>query len=226
MATTLLQLRTRARQRADMVNSTFVTDAELTNLINLGLSELYDIVVSAFEDYFTISSTFTVASGNTYTLPTNFYKLRGLDFSVNGSYQGCREFNFNDRNNSSQDLSWMNNNVSARSYRVMADTLLLQPTNSATGSYRLWYVPSPTFLVADADLVPESLSKFGWDEYIVLWAAERMLSKEESPITDVANERQQIAGRITAMAANRQVDQSSTISDVQGSYMMYNRWDW
>lgn len=216
MATTLLDLQTRARQRADMVGSTFVTDAELTTYINQGFAELYDIVVAAFEDYFTTSALFTVASGSTYTLPADFYKLRGLDFSVNGTFQGCREFAFNDRNNTTRDLSWLMNLGPVRSYRVMGDTLMLQPTNSATGDYKLWYVPAPTFLTLPASSIPASLSKFGWDEYIVLYAAERVLSKEESDISDVQNERSQIAGRIQAMASNRQVDQSSTIQDVTG----------
>jgi hypothetical protein len=208
-----------------MVGSTFVSDAELTTWVNQGFAELYDLVVSAFEDYFTTSTTFTVSSGNTQALPATFYKLRGLDFSINGSYQACRQFNFNERNDSQNDNAWMNNNVSARSYRIMGDNLLLQPTLAATGDYKLWFVPAPTFLVADSDLIPDSLSKFGWDEYIVLYAAERMLSKEESSITDVVAERGQIANRITSMSANRQVDQSNTIQDVQGdNWSQLDRW--
>lgn len=222
MASTLLQLRTRARQRADMVNSTFVTDAELTGYINLGFSELYDIVVSAFEDYFTTSTTFTVSSGNTYTLPATFYKLRGLDFSVNGAYQACREFSFNERNDTGLDAAWRTS--SPRAYRVFADTLMLQPSLAATGDYKLWYVPSPTFLVGDTTTVPESLSKFGWDEYIVLYAAERMLDKEETATTTIQAERAQIANRVTQMAANRQVSQSSTIQDVTNSWINEGGW--
>lgn len=222
MATTLLQLRTRARQRADAVNSTFVTDSELTNLINLGLSELYDLVVSSFEDYFTISTTLTVASGNTVALPVTFYKLRGLDYNNNGSYQSVREFSFNERNSSSPStLYWTRQYTVPRKYRIVGDNLLLQPESQSTGLYRLWYVPAPTFLVTDADVIPESLSKFGWDDYIVLWAAERMLSKEESPITDVVAERMQVAGRIAKMASDRQVDQSETVQDVRNEWNEY-----
>ena len=119
----------------------------------------------------------------------------------------------------------MLNSTSPRAYRIMADSLILQPTLAATGDYKLWYVPAPTFLVADADLIPESLSKFGWDEYIVLYAAERMLSKEESPITDVQSERAQVGARITTMASNRQVDQSNTIQDVNHQWNSeFYRW--
>ncbi len=134
MATSLLQLRTRARQRADQVGSTFVTDSELTNLINLGLAELYDQVVSAFEDYFTISTTLTVVSGSTAPLPADFYKLRALDYNNNGSYTALREFAFNDRNmNQISSSGFYRGYAVNRRYRIMGDNLLLQPEGQAAG---------------------------------------------------------------------------------------------
>lgn len=214
--TTLLDLRTRARERADMVGSQFISDSALSTIVNQGLMELYDLVVSAYEDYFTISSTFTVNSGaSSYTLPANFYKLRALDFQVGpNNYAQCREFAFNERNRTQTDVAWISYNTPARQYRIMGNDLLLRPSTNAQGNYLLWYVPAPAALVADADTIPTALSKSGWDEYIVLFTAERMLSKEESSITDVRNERIELANRITNLAANRQADQSSQIQDV------------
>lgn len=220
--TTLLQLRTRARERADQVGSTFVTDTELTTNINLGLSELYDLVVSAFEDYFTISTTLTVSSGDTAALPADFYKLRGLDYDNNGRFVALRQFEFNERNSAqNQDLFFWRGYTVPRRYRIIGDSLLLQPSASAVGSYKLWYAPAPTLLVADGDTIPTALSKFGWDEYIALYAAERMLSKEESSITDLRNQRAEIADRIRQMSANRQVDQSDSIQDVRQDWYEY-----
>jgi hypothetical protein len=214
--TTLLELRTRARQRADQVGSTFCTDSELNTWANLGLAELYDQVVGAFEDYFITTTTLTVSSGNTVALPSDFYKLRGLDFSNgNGSYQTLREFGFTERNSTQAGSSFLYNFTRDRKYRILGDNLMLLPETFAIGSYRLFYVPAVTVLTLDASEVPASLSKFGWDEYIVLYMAERMLSKEESPITDVSRERGEIAGRILQMAANRQVDQAETVQDVR-----------
>lgn len=214
MATTLLNLRDRARSRADMEDSSFVSDPELDAWINQGYMELYDIVVSAFEDYFTTSTTFTISSGNTQALPATFYKLRGLDLNNNGKYVNCREFNFADRNDIGNRFAWLSYYAPARSYRIMGDQLIILPEDNASGSYKLWFVPAATLLVNTSDTIPASLSKFGWDEYIVLYAAERMLSKEESGVTDVVRERAEIANRITQMAANRQVDQSETVQDV------------
>lgn len=222
MATTLSDLRTRARQRADQVGSTFVTDPELNTLINLGLTELYDMVVSAFEDYFTISTTLTVLSGSTAALPADFYKLRALDYNNNGRYQALREFSFNERNISqNENLFYFRGYTIPRRYRIMGDNLLLQPEGQATGLYRLWYAPAPTMLTLDSSTIPASLSKFGWDEYIVLYAAEKMLLKEESSVADFVRQRQEIASRITQMASDRQVDQSESVQDVRNDWYEY-----
>lgn len=215
--TTLLDLRTRARERADMVGSTFVTDSSLTTWINQGMLELYDLVVGSFEDYFSTTTTLTVASGNTVSLPANFYKLRGLDYNNNGQYQGLREFGFAERNSTAPGgVNFLYNQGTDRKYRIMGDNLMLLPETGSVGSYRLFYVPAATAMSADADILPTSLSKFGWDEYIVLFAAERMLSKEESSITDIQSEKESIMRRIIKMASDRQADQSDTVQDVRG----------
>ncbi len=214
MATTLLQLRTRARERADMVGSTFCTDSEINNWLNLGLAELYDMTVNAYEDYYTTSTTLTISSGNSVALPATFYKLRALDFSLNGQWVELTGFNFNERNRTGSGDNFLVGGYTGRKWRVMGDNILITPTDNALGSYQLWYIPVVTALSADVSTIPRILSDAKWDEYIVLYAAERMLSKEESSITDVAKERAEIANRITQMAANRQVDASGQVTDI------------
>ena len=81
----LSDLRTLVRQRAAQENSQFVTDEELRQYINRGYSGLYDLLVTNAnsEDYFLNSSTVTLVSGTqTYDLPTDFYKLKGVDLNM------------------------------------------------------------------------------------------------------------------------------------------------
>ena len=47
---TLTQLIAAVRQRADFVNSQFVTDAELTSYINQSYFELYDLLIQKYGD--------------------------------------------------------------------------------------------------------------------------------------------------------------------------------
>ncbi len=64
---TLAQLKTQARERADMENFEFVSAIELVTFLNNSYSKLYDILVSRFENYYTTSledATTIVASGS------------------------------------------------------------------------------------------------------------------------------------------------------------------
>jgi hypothetical protein len=215
MTVSLTQLTTRSKQLADMVNSSFISSTEWTDYINAGYAELYDLVVASFEDYFTTTTTLTITTGNTASLPAAFYKLRALDYSLNGTYVNCTQFNFSERNSLSSSTSALMANRAGRQYRIVSDTIYIIPEDRAAGSYQLWYVPAITPLSAGGDLLPTSLSKFGWEEYICIYAAERALNKQESDISVLAAMRVSIAGRIVSMAANRNVDQPERITDLQ-----------
>src|SRR3990167_6382280 len=95
MATvTLLQMRNRAKQESDNVGSSFITDAEWDSYLIGSYQELYVLVVQAFgNDYFTQTPatgyTFvTTGTGNLFTLPTDFFKLLGVDLQISspGNY--------------------------------------------------------------------------------------------------------------------------------------------
>ena len=80
----LTELRLLTRQRADQENSQFVNDTELTRYLNNSWGELYSLINENFnEDYFTTTSTVSMVSGtDTYDLPSDFYKMRGVDLVV------------------------------------------------------------------------------------------------------------------------------------------------
>ena len=79
----LEQLRVACRQRADMVNSTFITDAELNSYINASYFELYDLLVQKYgNDYYVQEYYFNlVGNQSRYDLPEDFFKLLGVDLS-------------------------------------------------------------------------------------------------------------------------------------------------
>lgn len=106
--TTLLAIRTAARQRADMVNSQFLTDTEFNSNVNASYQELFDLLVQKYgNDYyvaldstkkpyqFTTDGTnefFALPDGSsTYKMPdatTNapaFYKGIGVDLQLSGA---------------------------------------------------------------------------------------------------------------------------------------------
>lgn len=210
---TLATIRTESRQRADMENSEFITDSELNTFINQSYAELYDLLVSRFEDYYTTSTTFTLSAGsNTYALPSDFYKLRGLDYASSGTnYIPVYKYNFSDRNRRNRSVNRLIGRQFDIRYRILGNTLTMTPEDGAAGNYRLWYTPRITRLSSDSDTLD---SVNGWHEYVVVDAARKMLLKEESSTTALDREKQALIERIEAMAANRD-DQPETITDTQ-----------
>lgn len=226
MATiTLANLRTRARDRANMENSTFVSDSIFNTYINYAISELRDIITSKVgEDYFATSSSTTLTSGQeTVDLPADFYKLLWVEVLIDGpstvqNYAKLKRFEVSEMPAAPYSLvnPWMD-----LKYRLRADKLWLLPAAATGGrTIRLWYVPLPTALSADAD----TLNGYnGWDEYVVLLAARKALVKEEQDVSDIEREIFALNQRIEAMAPNRDQAEPMRIQDNE-SYNFYPSW--
>lgn len=213
---TLAQLRTRCRERADMENSTFISSTELLSYINASYAELYDILVGKFEDYYVTTSTHTIASGaNTITLPTDFYKLRGLDYKIDANnWITVGKFNFAHRNVINRSVARARVGIREVQYRLIGQDLVIEPEDNASGDYKLWYTPVYTPLSAESDTVD---GVNGWEEYIVIDVAIKMLAKEESSTTHLEKEKDSMMKRIEVMSQNRDYDQPESITDT--SYM-------
>lgn len=212
---TLADIKTQARQRADMENSEFISDSELLSYINSSYAELYDLIVSRFEDYYVESTELTITSGNsTITLPSDFYKLKGLDRKYGSSTEYCtvERFDWKSRNQRNSSVARSSLGVSNTSYRIVKDEIRILPEADAPGTYRLWYIPTFTRLSDDADTVD---GVNGWEEYIVIDAAIKMMQKEESDVSVLAAQKNMIVKRVEDMAQQRDADMPETISDVQ-----------
>ena len=146
-------LRDEARQRADQVNTTFVTDAELNGYLNNSWSELYDILVSKYQDdYFLTSTTVTITSGtSSYSLPSNFYKARGVDLNINDNQNTpLQRYTFADRTRDS--LVRYARDVK---YRIQANNIVFAPSPSSNTA-TLWYIPKPRKLQS---VTPTAISR-------------------------------------------------------------------
>lgn len=219
MAITLLQLRTEARQRADMENSQFITDSELTNYINNSISELHDILIQAYEsDYYVKDSSFTTTSAqDTYALSTvitdnDFYKLRGIDAKLNNSdWFTLSPFMFNERNRRQNFGAWGYQGVSSVRYRLLGDNVKFTPVPDSSITVRIWYIPVAVTLTLDADELKD-LNNFS--EYVIVDSAIKMLQKEESDVTVLMAQKQELKRRIEEAANNRDAGQGESVSDI------------
>ena len=213
MSYTLAQIRELAKQRADMENSSFISDAEWTTMINGSYGELYDLITVQFEDYYLAEPlSFTLTNQNTKDLPADFYKLRGLDVLDGSRWSNVREFNFGERNRFSGVVSGFYGRQ--KTYRVMGQKIYLLPEIDPAGQYRLWYIPRIKKLVSEADLMGDVLD---FEEYVVVDSAIKALIKEESDPSALMKQKADMASRVITMAADRSVDQPERVTDVSGS---------
>ena len=217
------QIRLSAQQRADMVNSGFITNAEWNSYINSSYTELYDILVQTYADEYYVATpySFTTTSVNPplYALPVDFYKLLGVDLALQSSTNAwltLKKFTFQSRNR----YVYSNNSLSALAvfnlrYRIVGNQIELVPLPASNQTVRLWYVPRPRTLLADSDIL-DGVS--GWDEYIIVDAAIKALQKEESDVQVLMAQKAQLLHRIEAVSSNRDAGEPECASDVRGLY--------
>ena len=280
----LTELRTLTRQRADMENSQFVDDTELTRYLNNSWGELYNLIIDNFnEDYYTTTNTFTLTSGtDSYSLPSDFYKLRGVDLVVTTTESvPLRRYNWAERTRNSVT-------VRARDYRyrVQKGSIVFTPVPSTSDSIKIFYIPSPrklesvtpsgvtrgttttytvsshsfvaddvvnvsNFLATDynsqqtvqsvtsttivTDLNSSALSDptsigtvesvfdfySGWDEYVIIDSAIKMLLKEEADVTALLLQKNQLRERIITESQNRDAGEPQTVTDVVSYQKFY-----
>lgn len=221
---TLSAFRDRARQRADMVNSRFVTDAELNTYINASIDELYDLLIaSRGENYYVKSYSFTTSTNvDTYALPADFLKLMGVDY-VTSTTQAItlKAFRWQERNRFREPFyNTRNYNLM---YQVRGDNLVFIPTPNGNQLIKLWYVPRAVDLTTDTASF-DGIN--GWEEYVVIDAAIKMRVKEESPVEELMIAKQDMKARILSASSGRDSGEPARVVDTDSNYAGFrNLWN-
>lgn len=185
------QVKTRAQQLADVVGDGNVTDAELTELFNLHLTAVYDILVGAgYASYYSSTQTVTTAVGTSaYSLPADFLQATGVYFvDSNGYRQPIYSLGDRQRGN----------------YRA------------PTGVYQveLEYVPACPVLATDNDAF-DGVS--GWDELVSARIARDVLVKRQGDTGMVANIIATTEKRIRSNSTRRDAGGPRFIDDVENT---------
>lgn len=231
------QIRNLAQLRADRANSNFVTLPEWNEFINQAMFELYDLLITSYEDYYTASPAQFIANGQQYLFPLPdglqtfldpnnqpyvappFYKLLGVDLGLNNANNAwvtVDKFMFMDRNkfvypNTSSTIYGVFN----LQYRIMGSNLEFIPTPSGGTVLRIWYVPRLVQLLKDTDITTQGIS--GWTQYVIIRAAKYALDKEESDTSKLDAELLFLKTRIEESAINRDAGRPDRISDVRSN---------
>lgn len=236
----LFELRLRSQQTADRVNSLFISTSEWNAFIRLAMYELYDIIITAYEDYFSGDNVYIQTNGTTqsYPLPNGvsnflggtypnttgstvpakaFYKLIGSDLGVNTSNNAwvtLKRYDFIMRNTYVYPNSTSTiYGVYNMRYRLMANFLDLIPTPAGNQQIRLRYAPRLTGLLKDTDVTDISYS--GWIRYVIVRSAKYALDKEEADTSKLDAEMIFLKTRIEQSASNRDIGIPDTISETR-----------
>lgn len=205
---TLAQLRTRVRQRSDneFSGSNFITDDEITQLLNTSYQELYGLLERSGLHLAEELLTITADGSASYDLPADYYATLAV-FRVDGNYRTYLP-RHSLRVRPSTAITG-----AASSYRVVGSTLVFLPTPT-DGTYEVIYIPVPGELSADEDTVDGVL---GWEEYLVIDCAIKILEKEESDVTALRQDRERIQQRIIDEATAQEMSESWTVNNVRYS---------
>lgn len=232
------ELRLRSQQTADRVNSQFVITSEWNAFIRLAMYELYDLLITSYEDLFASQIVFINTNGATQNYPTPdgatnylggtypnssgapaqaFYKLAGMDLGINTSNNAwvtLIKFNFIDRNryvypNSTSTIYGVYN----MAYRLMGNFWNIIPTPAGNQQIRAWYSPRLPALLQDSDLTTIGYS--GWLRYPIVRAAKYALDKEESDTSKLDAELLFLKQRIEEASQNRDAGIPDKISNTR-----------
>lgn len=237
----LFELRLRSQQTADRVNSPFVSTSEWNAFLRLAMYELYDILITSYEDLFASQYVFINTNGTTQNYPvpdgaTNyfggsypstsadgdpsqaFYKLAGMDLGVNTSNNAwvtLLKYDFIERNKYVYPNSTSTiYGVYNMRYRLMGNNVNIIPTPSGNQQIRVWYSPKLPALLADSDVT--TLGYSGWLRYPIVRAAKYALDKEEgSDTSKLDQEISFLKTRIEQAAQNRDAGVPDTISETR-----------
>lgn len=217
------QLRLMSQQRADRVNSQFLTLPEWNQNITNSAKELFDILVQKFGDDYFITTPYTYTTtgqvdtdyqAQMFPLPDNFYKLILAEVALNpgdsNSWVTIKQYNRIQQNLWNYPNVYTFYGITNLRYRLTDRYIQLVPLASAGQTLRIWYVPRPTALIQDTDVI---LGMSGWEEYVIVDAAIKALQKEESDVNVLMAQKMELLKRIESAAENRNISEPQVVSD-------------
>lgn len=210
------------RSRTNMEESTFVTDAEITEFLNQEIAELWaHLTQGSAAPHYRASFPIDVESGTAlYALPADFWQSQGVEATIGGTTGELRAFMPMERSRLVNNGPW--GLIAPVQYRIQADNIEFLPANQ-TFPATLFYTPSAPRLVAPGDTTD---GFNGYEMAAVYGASATVLAKEESDATFYLSQRDRIYRHIDSLAAQRDQAEPDRVQDVMGGFDARNGFGW
>lgn len=199
---TLAEMRTSVTRRGGWENSEDITSTVIDELLNEGITEVWDLLVGKWADYYTAEATLATIVGNdAVALPATFYKFRKLEILIAGTLGAADEQMMrllpHDLESSHRYRTLHGKRYR---YRIQAGNLRLVPRPQAIETLRLFHIPWATKLVADGDLF-DGIN--GYEELVIQLAMLRCYKRTGEDTMDTVNEIDRLSRRVRTAADAR-----------------------
>lgn len=202
---TLLEVRTRVRQRAGHEHSQeFVSDTELNQLINMKYKELYGLLTRSGLVRNEAEFPITADGSDTYPLPVDFWAVLAVFRTDTGVPVYLTRHDHRLRTSDTMTGP-------GSTYRVRGVLIEFNP-RPASGDYTVLYAPIPGLLTADTDTLDDVL---GWDEYVVVAVALAVAIKDKVDTADLRMDLAMLNQRVVDEAKAAELSENPTVQDVR-----------
>lgn len=175
-AITLATLRDTVRFRGDYQNVRKFSDANLNIEIQQSFGEFYELVADTNEGFWDTSATVATTANTTYVaLPTDAWRVQGVDRLDGGDYVELQQVSVSERNRFGSSATG-----EPSIYRLTARGIELLPTPDAIYTLRVLYTPLAPALTESQ---PREWYN-GWEDYVVTATLLRLDQREQRPLAD------------------------------------------
>jgi hypothetical protein len=219
---TLTNLIADVRNRTNMENSTFVTDAEITELINQELALLHGrMTMAEGQPHFRSSTVYSLTTSSTSgNLPSDFWRVMRVISLADGVYRDMTPFMEGERAMLLNAQSGTMATLDGPKYRLAGDTIEFLPVTQSF-SATLYYVRSSPRLSAGSDTTD---GFNGYEMAAVYGACAAIREKEEGNPGYFASLKSDVYKLVDSLAASRDASHPERVTDVTGGLGMVGDW--
>ncbi len=184
-------------RNSQFINQSGLAGTELIRYANLAYKDLYAQIVGSKEFYFSTTFDFNISAGNdTYPLPSDFYKLDGVDLSLDnsGRYLTLRPMQFSERNKFRSGLALAVAPFGqVFKYILVGGNIRFVPLPNQSNNIQLWYTPEPAIITTLSQVLTLPV---GGDEYMTLYIAAMAAAKENDDPTPFNDKRMEVLNQL------------------------------
>ncbi len=217
---TLTNMLLDVRQRTNQENSTFVTDAELTEYLNQEIAELeVKLALAQGQPHFRSTQVIAVTAGTAlYTLPATFWAVQEVTATIHGTVATLLPFM------PSEHAALMNSTLASLEcpvrYRIQGTSIEFRPVTTSF-SATLYFHPAQTRLSTGTD----QWDGFnGYEMAAIYGVCATVMAKEDSDPRFFVEQKDRIYATITAAAAHRDMANPERVQDVTGANSGFGGW--